>query len=134
MSKTKFFLTVHTDQYTGNWDSFLCGLLFGYDDDRHGTDEGMKKHIGFPADDVDLVDHPDAFNGYDLPYKVLVDDGCEGRNLEFALDGPLSVTQREHLAKHYSGKAFGHETEFITIFGFTENIVKIVKEKVSIQF
>lgn len=129
-SQTQFYLHVKTDQYTGNWDSFLSGLLFCYDDDRYGWEKGAEQHIGFPADEIELIPHPEA--KYDLPYKVLFES--DSNTLEFALDGPLSDGQQRHLSNSYTGKSFTLNEGAITILGFSAIMKKVVTETVSIDF
>jgi hypothetical protein len=118
----EFYLIVATDQYTGNWDSFLLGLLIGQDDDRYGWEDGAKFHVGFPADDVETTDHPKQ--DHDLPYHV---EGPDNTHLSIALDAPLSETQRQHLIQHYAGKTFEWDRGSITIKHFIDHRVKVEK-------
>lgn len=125
------YLIVHTDQYTGNWDSFLTGLLFGADDDRYGCEAGMKLYVGFPANEVELRNHPDAYNGHNVPYATT---GAEHKSLSFALDHGLSETQRNHLMENYLNKPFVWDRGVITITGFTDHKVKIEKTHRKVRF
>ena len=118
----EFYLIVATDQYTGNWDSFLLGLLIGQDDDRVGWEDGVKLHVGFPADEIETTEHPEG--RFELPYNV---EGPEGTHLSIALDAPLSETQRKHLTENYRGKTFEYDGGEITILNFIDHRAKVEK-------
>ncbi len=126
MSKS-YFLIVHTNTYTGNIDSFLTGLLFEYDDDRFGTEQGMKyaQHLDISPVDVDLAAHPDA--KHELPYKLF---GPENYSLEYAIEcysdeylEELVQTEFAKMKTNWEGKEISANKEAyvpaFTILGFS---------------
>lgn len=119
---TEHYLIVHTDQYTGNIDSFLCGLLFNVDDDRYGWKLGAEQHVPFTYP-IEVEEHPDA--RFDHPYTVSFDNTDD---LIFALVSALTEGEKDYFASNYAGKGFEFDGNPITIHGFTYD--KVTREAI----
>jgi hypothetical protein len=120
--KTKRYLQIFTDQYTGNIDSILVGMLFGIDDGRYlgwESAELFEKMVtnendrNFINDVVQGEPHPDS--EYGQTYNM-VQVGEDYTGLEVVIDEYVTLEEIKKcvkiLRKYFDDKIYGPEETY----------------------
>lgn len=125
----QYSLIVRTDQYTGNIDTFLCGALFGIDDDRYGGAHGVMIYEENISEEDRLLlceaveSRPNEDYGLTL-YKIN-DDLRDGYNsLEFGIES-YAVDDIPAMVEMWR-RAYGGEITYRDDITKKDNTIKLL--------